>query len=150
VKTNKSVSVARYVQGGAFFIFGLNGFLHFLPQPPAPEPAQALLGAFAASGYMFPLIKGTEVVAGLLLLLGRFVPLSLVLIAPVLVNIVLYHLLLAPGAEGLALPLLLLGTELYLAWSYRHVFAPLLEPRVQPRAAGADGVTSRSTASAAV
>ncbi len=150
MKTNKWVSVARYLQGGAFFMFGLNGFLHFLPQPPAPEAAQALLGAFAASGYMFPLINGTEVVAGLLLLLGRFVPLSLVLIAPVLVNILFYHLFLAPGPAGLALPLLLLGTELYLAWSYRHVFAPLLESRVQPRSALEGEVTSRSAASAAV
>jgi uncharacterized membrane protein YphA (DoxX/SURF4 family) len=148
VKTNKWVSVARYVQGAAFFIFGLNGFLHFLPQPAPPEAAQALLGAFAASGYMFPLIKGTEVIAGALLLLGRFVPLSLVLIAPVLVNILLYHLFLAPA--GLAVPLLLLATELYLAWSYRHVFAPLLQPLVQPRTARTADVTARDTASAAI
>jgi uncharacterized membrane protein YphA (DoxX/SURF4 family) len=150
VKNHKWVTIARSVQGGAFLIFGLNGFLHFLPQPPAPEAAQALLGAFAASGYMFPLIKGTEVVAGLLLVLGRFVPLALALLAPVLVNILLYHLFLAPGPAGLALPLLLLGTELYLAWSYRHVFAPMLASRVEPRAARADGVTSRGAASAAV
>lgn len=147
MKTNKWVSVARYVQGAAFFIFGLNGFLHFLPQPAAPEAAQALLGAFATSGYMFPLIKGTEVIAGALLLLGRFVPLSLVLIAPVIVNILFYHLFLAPA--GLAVPLLLLATELYLAWSYRHVFAPLLQSQAQPRTRTED-VTSRDTASAAV
>ncbi|HEY6558430.1 MAG TPA: DoxX family protein [Polyangiaceae bacterium] len=148
MKTNKWVSVARYVQGAAFFIFGLNGFLHFLPQPAPPEAAQALMGGFAASGYMFPLIKGTEVVTGALLLLGRFVPLSLVLIAPVIVNIVLYHLFLAP--TGLAVPLLLLATELYLAWSYRHLFAPLLQPLVQPRDGRTEDVTSRDAASAAV
>jgi uncharacterized membrane protein YphA (DoxX/SURF4 family) len=148
VKTNKWVSVARYVQGAAFFVFGLNGFLHFLPQPAPPEAAGALLGAFAASGYMFPLIKGTEVIAGALLLLGRFVPLSLVLIAPVIVNILLYHLFLAPA--GLLVPLLLLATELYLAWSYRHVFAPLLKPLAQPRTAQSEDLTSRDTASAAV
>ena len=132
MKTSKWVSAARYVQGAAFFVFGLNGFLHFLPQPPAPEAAQHFAGALAATGYMFPLIKGTEVVAGLLLLLGRFVPLSLVLIAPVVVNIVLFHLFLAPS--GLALPLILLATELYLAWSYRRVFAPLFQPVAQPSA----------------
>lgn len=148
MKSNKWVSVARYVQGGAFFIFGLNGFLHFIPQPPAPEAAHALLGAFAASGYMFPLIKGTEVIAGLLLLVGRFVPLSLALLAPVVVNILLYHLFLAPA--GLAVPLILLATELYLAWSYRHVFAPMLQPVVQPRTASARAVRATDAASAAV
>ena len=148
MKSNKWVAAARYVQGGAFFIFGLNGFLHFIPQPAPPAAAQALLGAFAASGYMFPLIKGTEVIAGLLLLSGRFVPLSLALIAPVVVNILLYHLFLAPA--GLAVPLILLATELYLAWSYRHVFAPMLQPAVQPRTTSANPVTTTDTADAAV
>jgi uncharacterized membrane protein YphA (DoxX/SURF4 family) len=124
------VSAARYAQGGLFVLFGLNGFFHFLPQPPVPEAAGHFAMAMAATGYMFPLIKATEVVSGILLLSGRFVPLSLALIAPVLVNILAFHAFLAPS--GLALPIVLLATELYLAWSYRDAFAPMLRAVVKP------------------
>jgi hypothetical protein len=122
-------TVVRYILGAAFFVFGLNGFLHFIPQPPPPPAAGAFIGALLATGYMFPLIKGTEVVAGLLLLGNRFVPLALTLLAPVLVNILGFHGFLAP--KGLPLPLVLLTAELYLAWSYRAVFAPMLSSRVE-------------------
>lgn len=124
------VAVARYVQGAAFLVFGLNGFFHFLPTPPMPEAAAQFGGALFATGYMFPLIKGTEVLTAVLLLSNRFVPLALALIAPIIVNIVAFHAVLAPA--GMALPLLLLVTELFLAWSYRSVFAPMLKARAQP------------------
>ena len=88
--------------GLVFVVFGLNGFLHFIPQPSHPGPAGAFLGALAASGYLFPLVKGTELVTGLLLLAGRYVPLALTVLAPVVVNIVAFHLFLAPA--GLAVP----------------------------------------------
>lgn len=127
--SRKLPTAARFVQGAAFFTFGLNGFLQFLPTPPPPAAAAGFLGALVATGYMFPLIKGTEVLTGLLLLGNRFVPLALTLIAPVLVNILAFHLFLAPG--GIALPLVLLATELYLAWSYRAAFAPMLRSRVE-------------------
>jgi len=123
----KLPTAARLIQGAAFFTFGLNGFLQFLPMPPAPAAAAGFMGALAATGYMFPLIKGTEVVTGLLLLGNRFVPLALALIAPVLVNILAFHTFLAPA--GIALPLVLLATELYLAWTYREAFRPMLQPR---------------------
>jgi hypothetical protein len=127
-QTKKLPTAARLIQGAAFFTFGLNGFLHFLPMPPAPAAAGSFLGALVATGYMLPLIKGTEVLTGLLLLGNRFVPLALTLIAPVLVNILAFHTFLAPA--GLALPLVLLATELYLAWSYREAFAPMLRAKV--------------------
>jgi hypothetical protein len=79
---------------------------------------------------MFPLIKGTEVVVGALLLSNRFVPLALALIAPNVVNIVLFHAVLAPGGLGLALPVLAL--ELYLAWSYRAAYASMLAAKSEP------------------
>jgi len=124
------VAAARYVQGAAFLLFGLNGFLQFLPAPPMPDAAAAFGGALFATGYMFPLIKGTEELTAVLLLSNRFVPLALALIAPIVVNIVAFHAFLAPS--GMILPLLLLATELFLAWSYRGAFAPMLRARVQP------------------
>ena len=120
-------TAARLFQGLVFLVFGLNFFLHFLPMPPAPPRAAAFAGALFASGYLFPLLKITEVVAGLLLLSGRFVPLALTLLAPIVVNIVGFHLFLAP--DGLAVPGVVLLTELYLAWSYRAAFAPMLRAR---------------------
>jgi uncharacterized membrane protein YphA (DoxX/SURF4 family) len=130
MRTKKIVtSIARILLGLAFAVTGLDGFLHFLPQPttPPPEGAMALAVAFMKSGYMFPLIKGTELAAGLLLLSNRFVPLALVLLAPVVVNIVAFHAFLAP--EGLAVAIALLGIELALAWAYRAAYRPLLAPR---------------------
>ncbi|MCY1056268.1 DoxX family protein [Nannocystis sp. SCPEA4] len=123
-------TVARTLLGLVFLVFGLNGFLHFLPMPPVPARAGEFLGALAASGYMFPLIKGTEVVAGALLLSGRLVPLALILLAPVIVNIVAYHLALAPGGYGLLA--LIVGLEAYLAWAYRDSFAGVLNPSARP------------------
>jgi uncharacterized membrane protein YphA (DoxX/SURF4 family) len=132
--SSKLPSIARVVLGLAFFVFGLNGFLHFLPQPPMSGPPADFGGALFATGYMFPLIKGTEVVASLLLLSNRYVPLALAILAPVLVNILAFHAFLAPA--GLVLPLVLLGLELYLARSYRDAFAPMLRARTEPHAAG--------------
>jgi DoxX len=128
--TQKIPSAARLLLGFTFFVFGLNGFLHFIPQPPMSGPPADFAGALFATGYMFPLIKGTEVIAGLMLLTNRYVPLALALLAPVVVNIVAFHAFLAPA--GLALPIILLGVEVYLARSYRAAFAPMLQARVSP------------------
>jgi putative oxidoreductase len=120
-------TAARLFLGLVFTVFGLNFFLHFLPMPAAPPRAAAFAGALFASGYLFPLLKATEVVGGLLLLGGLFVPLALAVLAPIIINIVGFHLFLEPS--GLPLPLVLLAAELYLAWSYRSVFAPMLHLR---------------------
>jgi uncharacterized membrane protein YphA (DoxX/SURF4 family) len=122
LKSQKLPVVARVLLGAVFLVFGLNGFLHFLPQPPAPPRAMAFAGALGASGYFFPLLKATEVVAGALLLLG-FVPIALTLLAPIIVNIVAFHLFLAPG--NYAVVGLVLAAEIYLAVVHRSAFAPL-------------------------
>lgn len=129
--SKKVTTVVRILFGLMFFVFGLNGFLNFLPKPTAgmPEPALALLGALMHSGYLFSLIKGVEVVAGALLLSNFFVPLALALLAPIIVNIVAFHVLLAPSGAAMAVVILLI--ELYLAWSYREVFRPMLAARVR-------------------
>lgn len=124
-----AITVTRVLFGLVFFVCGLDGFLHFLPQPttPPPEGALALAVALAQSEYMFPLIKGTELVGGALLLSNSFVPLALVLLAPVVVNIVAFHVFLAPS--GALIALLLLAAEIGLAWAYRAAYRPLLVPR---------------------
>jgi uncharacterized membrane protein YphA (DoxX/SURF4 family) len=124
--SGKLPTIARVLLGLVFFVFGLNGFLHFLPQPPAPPRAMAFAGALAATGYFFPLLKAVEVTAGALLLVG-FVPIALTLLAPIIVNIVAFHAFLAPG--NYAVVGLVLASELYLAFVHRAAFAPLFARR---------------------
>jgi uncharacterized membrane protein YphA (DoxX/SURF4 family) len=138
-------AVARVFLGLVFTVFGLNFFLHFLPMPAAPPRAAAFAGALFASGYLFPLLKATEVTAGLLLLSNRFVPLALTLLAPVIVNILGFHLFLERG--GFGIPMALLVAEVYLAWRHRAAFAPMLRARA-PLPARAD-VHARETLHAA-
>ncbi len=126
----KLVVGARILLGLIFFVFGLNFFLHFLPQPPAPPAAAAFAGAMFATGYLFVLVKVVEVASGVLLLSGRFVPLALALLAPIVVNIIFFHAFLAPA--GIPLPLVVLALELFLAWSYRSVYRPMLSARATP------------------
>jgi hypothetical protein len=129
--TRQLPTAARVLLGFVFLLFGLNGFFQFLPQPSnIPEPAMAFAGALLKTGYMFPLIKGTEVVAGTLLLSNRFLPLALALLAPNVVNILAFHVFLEPAGVGLAL--LVLFLEVYLAWAYRDAYRPMLAARSVP------------------
>jgi uncharacterized membrane protein YphA (DoxX/SURF4 family) len=125
-------AIARVLMGLAFFVFGLNGFLNFIPQPetPLPEGAMAFAGALMKTGYMMQLIAVTQLVVGALLLANRFVPLALVLIAPFLVNSIAFHVFLEPS--GLVMAGIFAALEIYLAWAYRKAYAPLLTPRADP------------------
>jgi uncharacterized membrane protein YphA (DoxX/SURF4 family) len=126
----KLVVGARVLLGLVFFVFGLNFFLHFIPEPPMPAPAAAFAGAMFATGYLFKLVKVVEIASGALLLVGRFVPLAVALLAPIVVNIVFFHAFLAPA--GIVLPLIVLALELFLAWSYRDAYRPMLGAVVAP------------------
>ena len=88
--------IARILLGLLFLVFGLNGFLHFIPMPPPTGLAGQYMGALFLSHYL-AVVFALEAVGGLLLLLNRYVPLALVLLGPVLVNIVLFHACLAPA-----------------------------------------------------
>ncbi len=125
-------TVVRVFLGLVFFVFGLNGFLQFMPQPPMPDKAGAFMGALAATGTAFPLIKSVEVVAGALFALQiDSCPLALALLAPNVVNIVLFHTVLAPG--GLPVAIVVLALELYAAWTYRDAYASMLHARTAPK-----------------
>jgi len=114
--------IARTLLGIIFVVFGLNGFLHFLPQPEMPQAAIAFFGALAATGFMLPTLFAAQVVGGALLLLGM-VPLALVILAPVIVHIVEFHVFLAPGGLGLAI--IVAALALFLAWSHRAAYRSL-------------------------
>jgi hypothetical protein len=125
--TSKATTAARILLGLVFLVFGLNGFLPFLPQPQMVGKAGEFVGGLVAAGYIFPLLFVIYTATGVALLSGRFVPLALTILAPVVVNIVAVHVLLDPS--GIPLAVLTLGLEVYLAWAYRVAFRPLLRSR---------------------
>ncbi len=106
--------IARMLLGLIFFVFGLNGFLNFIPTPEMPENMTTIMNGFMAMGYFFPLLKGTEVLCGLLLLIGAFVPLALIVLAPIILNIFLLHAFVAP--DGLPIAIVIGLLEVYLAF----------------------------------
>ena len=118
--------IVRVFLGLIFVVFGSNAFLHFLPNPP-PQPG--LLGdyirVFLASGYIY-VIGGMQLLSGLLLLIGRFVPLGLTILAAIIFNIWAFHLLMDPKGFPPALVVTLLWAFLF--WSYRERFAGILRP----------------------
>jgi uncharacterized membrane protein YphA (DoxX/SURF4 family) len=122
-----AIIIVRVLLGLAFVIFGSNGFLHFMgPMPVIPGDAGAFIGALVNSGYIY-VIAGLEVVGGLLLLLGaRFVALGLTLLGPVIVNIMLFHIFLAP--EGLLMGCIISLLALFLLWVYRFKFPAIFQP----------------------
>lgn len=88
--------IARILMGLAFFVFGLNGFLHFIPAPPMPDnDAGRFAGALIHSHYMV-VVAGLQVIGGAIMLIGRYIPFGLILLGPVIVNILLYHIFMDP------------------------------------------------------
>jgi putative oxidoreductase len=116
--------IARVLLGLIFTVFGSNAFLHFMPMPPPPPGLVGeYLHAISDSGYIY-VIGGFQVITGLLLLIGRFVPLALTILAAMIVNIWCFHILLAPAGFEPAVVVTIL--ELFLMWRYRDAFAGLL------------------------
>jgi uncharacterized membrane protein YphA (DoxX/SURF4 family) len=118
--------IARVLLGLIFVVFGSNAFLHFLPMPPLPKGVTGeYLHSFFASGYVYA-IGGLQVIGGLLLLIGRFVALGLTILGAIIVNIFLFHILMAPEGIG---PGVIVGVlELFLVWRYRDAFKGILSP----------------------
>lgn len=117
------VLVCRILLGLLFFVFGLNNLLHFIPMPPPSGDALTWIGILAHHHWM-NFVGVVMTIAGLLLLVNRFVPLALTLLAPVIVNILLYHALLWP--HGAAPAIIASVLELVLVAAYFRSFLPLL------------------------
>jgi len=118
--------IARILLGLIFVVFGSNAFLHFIPMPPIPQTlAGDYTRVFLASGYVY-VVGGLQVIGGLFLLSGRFVPLGLTILGAIIVNILVFHTLMAP--EGFPPAVVVTALELFLVWRYREAFLPLLRP----------------------
>src|ERR1700675_3762977 len=103
--------IARVLLGLIFVVFGLNGFLNFIPMPPPTGVAGQFFGSIFASHY-WVVIFGVQILGGLLLLASRFVPLALVILGPVVVNIFFFHALMAPAGLPLAIVVVILWSIL--------------------------------------
>jgi uncharacterized membrane protein YphA (DoxX/SURF4 family) len=121
-------TVIRILLGLIFTVFGLNGFLHFIPMQPMPQAAMIFFAALTATGDMIRLIFFGQLIGGVLLLTGVAVPLALAILAPIVVNILFFHLFLSPG--GLAIAFAVVAMEVFLAWRYQDAFAPLFSSSV--------------------
>ncbi len=137
-------AIPRILLGLIFGVLPWTAILHLAPNPPMPQAAMDFTAALMKTGYMLPLVWGTEIVAGVLLLVGIFVPFALVLLAPVVVNIFLFHAFLEPSGMGIAIFACLL--EIIVVWQYRWAFAPLFAsappaPEDATIAAGAGAAT---------
>ena len=121
------ILIARLLLGLIFFVLGLNGFLNFLSMGPLPTGlAGQFIGALFQSHYLW-VVAGLQVVGGLLLLVNRFVPLALVLLGPVIVNILLYHLFLNPA--GIAMAILVTILWFIVFYGHRQYFSGIFVQR---------------------
>jgi putative oxidoreductase len=124
-------SLARYLAGATFLVFGLNGFLNFIPMPPPGGIAGQFMGALYASHYLM-VIFAFQIIAAVLLLVNRYVPLAVAMLAPVLVNILCFHALMAPSGLPLAFFVAILWAVIFV--DVRPAFAGLFRSRLQSRA----------------
>ena len=118
--------ISRYLLGLVFFVFGLNGFLNFIPPQPIPALGMQFVGALFVSHYSV-VVFGAQVVVGVLLLANLFVPLALVILASIIVNIISFHAFMEPSG----LPLAIFVTVLWVlvAIGRRSAFDGMLQPR---------------------
>jgi hypothetical protein len=121
-----TIAIARFLLGLIFLVFGLNGFLHFIPSPPLCGVAGQFVGALFVSNYLVVVFL-LQIVSAILLLINRYVPLALTLLAPIIVNILLIHTLMAPSGLPLAIIVTVLWILVFL--SVRSAFAGLLQQR---------------------
>ena len=127
-----AILISRGLLGLIYFVFGLNGFLNFIPMPAMEGNAGAMMGALFATGYFFPVLKGTEVIMGALLLSGSFIPMALIVLAHITLQIFLFHTILAPAGAPMAI--LMVALHGFLGWAYLASFKALLTPKSKARA----------------
>jgi putative oxidoreductase len=125
-------TIARYLLGVIFLVMGLNGFLNFIHLPPPEGIAAQFMGALYVSHYLW-VIFAFQVVAGGLLLANRYVPLAVAVLAPVIVNILTFHVSMAPSGLPLALFVAVLWAVIFI--DVRPAFSGLFQARFQPEKA---------------
>jgi len=123
-------NVSRLLLGFIFLVFGLNGFLHFIPMPPPSGIAGQFLGSMFVTKYLL-FVFAIQLIGGVLLLINRYVPIALTILGPIIVNILLFHGLMNPDGLGLALFVTILWAVVFA--SVRSAFAGIFQARVETK-----------------
>lgn len=118
-----SVLIPQVLLGAFLLVFGLNKFFGFIPMTPPEGDAGAFLAALGSSGYIMPVVGAMMILVALGLISNRFVALSLILLAPLSANWILFHAVLAPA--GLLVPVVIAIVQIYLMWAYREKYCGL-------------------------
>ena len=121
--------ICRILLGLLFVVFGANKWLHFA-RVPMPAGDAGVYYALLFRHHIMAVVAAFEVAGGVLLLLNRFIALGLGLLAPVVVNIMMYHVLVDPSR--VALGLIASSLEVLLLYAYRRAFSGLLATKVEP------------------
>ncbi|MEM9068144.1 MAG: DoxX family protein [Myxococcota bacterium] len=122
------VHIVRTLLGALFVFAGVAYFVGLGEGGEEGEGQIELIAAFASSGYLMALIKVTELIGGLLLVVNRFVPLGLLLLAPITLNIALFHFVLTPGHD-IGISIFVVAANVFLAWAYRSAWRGVLSAR---------------------
>lgn len=119
--------VSKYIIGLIYFVFGLSYF--FVTPPPPDEAIVPFMTGLMSTGYFFPFLKVTEVTCGALVLSGFFTPLALIILAPITIQIFLFHVVMTPGITNLIMPIAMIVLHLLAARNFKNVYQPLLRPK---------------------
>src|SRR6267142_699204 len=122
--------ISRFLLAVIFTVFGLNGFLHFIPMPPPSGVAGQFLGSMFVTKYLL-FVFAIQVIGSVLLLINRYVPIALTILGPIIVNILLFHGLMNPDGLGLALFVTILWAVVFA--SVRSAFAGIFQARVETK-----------------
>ena len=117
--------IARVILGLIFLVFGLNGFLHFITMPPPTGAAAEFVYGLVKAKYFLPLMASIQVICGVLFLSGTFIPFALLLVFPITLNILFFHLAIAPAGLGMAV--LVMAANILLAVYYWPVYKPIFK-----------------------
>lgn len=120
----KTKNILSVIYGLFLLIFGLNGFLNFFPLPEMTEEAGKFAGSLAQTGYIFPIVGALQIIVGILLIVNKFSPLTLIVIFPIMLNAFLLHLFLDPAGMAGSLVAIILNVFLFIAHreSYKNLF----------------------------
>ena len=125
-------NISRLLLGFIFLVFGLNGFLHFIPMPPPSGVAGQFLGSMFVTKYLL-FVFAIQIIGGALLLVNRYVPIALTMLGPIIINILLFHSLMNPDGLVLALFVTILWGVVFA--SVRSAFAGIFQARTETTSA---------------
>ena len=126
MKNKIAYTIVRVLLGIAFLVFGANKIFPFMPVGELPQPAMDFLVAMMGTGYFMPFLGLVEILVGILLLANFWVPLAMIILSPIMLNIVLFTVFLAPGAFGMGLTALFVILQVYVMYctwgAYKSLF----------------------------